>query len=46
MEFMGLFKWCGCALYRDGRVEWDGLWCIHEAQTELDEEVTHVEDSE
>ena len=46
MEFMGLCKWCGCALYRDGPVESDGVWCIHEAQTELDKEEVHIEDSE
>jgi len=30
MEFLGLCKWCGCPLYRDGPVELDGVWCNHQ----------------
>ena len=46
MEFLGLCKWCGCPLYRDGPVEWHDVWCSHEIQTEMDEEVKHIEDSD
>ena len=47
MEFLGLCKWCGCPLYRDGPVEWEGVWCNHDVQTELlNEEVIHIEDSD
>ena len=45
MEFLGLCRWCGCALYRDGPVEWDDVYCNHEVQTEL-EEVIAVENLE
>jgi len=46
MELLGLCEWCGCPVYRDGPVEWEGVWCNHEVQTQLDEkEVIPVEDS-
>jgi hypothetical protein len=46
MEFLGLCKWCGCPICRDGpAAEWDGVWCNHEV-IELDEEVIHIEDFE
>ena len=35
MEFLGLCKWCGCPLFRDGPIEFDGVFCNHEVQTEL-----------
>ena len=45
-ELLGMCKWCGCPLYRDGPVEWEGVWCNHDAQTEfLDEEVKLSEGS-
>ena len=40
-KFIGFCEWCGCPYYRDGPVEWDGVWCNHSVQTEVDEEVTH-----
>lgn len=45
MEFLGLCKFCGCPLYRDGPVEFEGVWCNHEVQTELEAEVITIEDS-
>lgn len=46
MELLGLCKWCGCPISRDGPlVEFEGVWCAHDVQTELDEEVMQFEDS-
>jgi len=46
MEQLGLCKWCGCPMCRDvPLVEFEGVWCNHEMQTEMDEEVMPFEDS-
>jgi hypothetical protein len=45
MGFLGLCKFCGCPLYRDGPIEFEGVWCNHEVQTELDAEVTTIENA-
>jgi len=38
-ELLGMCRWCGCPVYRDGPVEFEGVWCNHEIQTGVDEEV-------
>jgi hypothetical protein len=42
-ELIGLCMWCGCPVYSDGPVDFEGVWCNHEVQTELDTEVTRIE---
>ena len=43
MELLGMCRWCGCPVYRDGPVEFEGVWCDHEVQTGVDEEVKRNE---
>lgn len=46
MEFLGLCRFCACPLYRDGPIEFEGVWCNHKVQTELDTEEITIENSE
>jgi hypothetical protein len=43
-EFIGFCMYCGCPVCRDGPIEFEGVFCNHEVQTELDTEVTTIED--
>ena len=36
-EFIGLCMWCGCPVYSDRPVNYEGVGCNHEVQIGLEE---------
>lgn len=32
-DFLGLCAHCGCAVYRDGPIEFEGVYCNHKLPT-------------